>query len=355
MVVQHEMLVGRIGEQAGPQRHRRPAAVRKVPLAELPQQRLIHRIDLPPHGIGGRDLAAMVVPAELEPRHLVHREPVEPAFLDLQVEHRERLRREQLRPQRLQPRQHLPLRHRPPRQRRRQLPHPWPGRQHQPIRLVAALLRPHGNAARRHHRPLQHRLARLDRRAGRLRRIDMGNDRPLARDQPPLRLEHRPGGFQQPVPREPRIHLAPRHHLMLQPMQLRRRQRPLEQRIVLRPGVDRPGRHQQRLPGRLLRLVPQLVGPVQQRHIGRVLVIRQPDDAADPVRGAHIVRDVEPLQPEHPVPTPRQVPASGAPHAAHADDDHIIAQGSPRPDSMLLVMPQLPPCDNPALTPKSAP
>ncbi len=67
-----------------------------------------------------------MVAAELETRHLVDREAVIPAFLDLQVEHGEARRREQLGPERLRPGQDLPFRHGQPPQQRRQIPHPGP-------------------------------------------------------------------------------------------------------------------------------------------------------------------------------------------------------------------------------------
>ena len=73
-----------------------------------------------------------------------------------------------------------------------------------------------------------------------------------------------------------------------------------------------------------LQIVPQREGAQQQRHVGRVLVVGEADDAGDSVRRAHRVRDVEPLQPQRAQSAPRQVITGGGAHATDADDDGVV-------------------------------
>ncbi len=152
---------------------------------------------------------------------------------------------------------------------------------------------------------------------------DMGDDGALAGDQPALRLHARSGRRRHAVAGEALVHLRAGQHLVRQAVQAGGGEGALEQRVVLRAAIDRAGGDQQRLAGRPLGLGPELVGAAQQRHVGRVLVVRQADDAADAVRGAHGVRDVEALQPQHALAAAGELPAGGAAHAAHADHDHV--------------------------------
>ena len=78
------------------------------------------------------------------------------------------------------------------------------------------------------------------------------------------------------------------------------------------------------LAGRPLQLTPQLERAAQQRHVGRVLVVRQADDARLAVRRAHLMGDPEPLQAQDPAPAARQVVSRCAAHAADPGDDHVI-------------------------------
>src|SRR4051812_42163411 len=74
----------------------------------------------------------------------------------------------------------------------------------------------------------------------------------------------------------------------------------------------------------LLKLTPERVGALEQRHVRRVLVVGEPDDSVDAVRGAHAVRDVEALQPEYALASLRKLVDGGAAHPAHPDDDDVI-------------------------------
>ena len=56
-----------------------------------------------------------------------------------------------------------------------------------------------------------------------------------------------------------------------------------------------------------------------------MLEVGEPDDARDPVRGAELVGDLETLDAEHALAATGQVIQRRAPHAADADDDHVVA------------------------------
>jgi hypothetical protein len=104
-----------------------------------------------------------------------------------------------------------------------------------------------------------------------------------------------------------------------------RPQRALEDPGVRRACVDRAGDVQQGLARAALDLAPQLVGPAQQHHVGRVLVVGHADDPRLAVRRALVVRHVVALEAEDALPAARQVVGRRAPHAAHADDDRVVA------------------------------
>src|SRR5207247_7257798 len=72
---------------------------------------------------------------------------------------------------------------------------------------------------------------------------------------------------------------------------------------------------------------PQLVRASQQRDIRKVFPIGEADDAREAVGRSEVVRDVELLEPEHARASPGGVKHGGAPHAADADDDYVVATG----------------------------
>ena len=77
------------------------------------------------------------------------------------------------------------------------------------------------------------------------------------------------------------------------------------------------------LAGRIFELMPQFVSAAQQGHIGGVFVVRQPNHAADAMRGSHFVGNVVLLQPEHAPPSAGEVVHGGAAHTADTDYDGI--------------------------------
>ena len=78
-------------------------------------------------------------------------------------------------------------------------------------------------------------------------------------------------------------------------------------------------------PASALELAPELIGAPDEGHVRRVLEVGEPDDPRDPVRGAELVRDVEPLDTEHALPAAREVIQRRAPHPADSDDDDVVA------------------------------
>ena len=108
----------------------------------------------------------MVIAAEFEAGDLEHRQSVVTAFIHGKVEDRETGRFEPLRPPRLQPRQHLPLWYCDLLERNRQFSNPRARRQHQMLRLVAALVGDDRYTFSPVWRPFDHALARMNLRSG---------------------------------------------------------------------------------------------------------------------------------------------------------------------------------------------
>ena len=90
------------------------------------------------------------------------------------------------------------------------------------------------------------------------------------------------------------------------------------------PRIDTPGDVEQPLARQRLQLTPQLVRPAEQRDVGRMFPVGEPDDAGEPVRGAELVDQIEALESEHPEAPAREVIQRGAPHAAEAEDDDVV-------------------------------
>ena len=100
----------------------------------------------------------------------------------------------------------------------------------------------------------------------------------------------------------------------------------------LRPaaGVEAPGRHEQLLARRLLEPTPALERSLRQADVVR-LRIREPEQAARPVRGAPCVPDLELLEENARPAALAERAGSGAPHHAPADDDCVhLLHGSDR-------------------------
>ncbi len=88
-------------------------------------------------------------------------------------------------------------------------------------------------------------------------------------------------------------------------------------------SADASGGNQQLFAGHVLQLVPELVGPIEQRNVGWVLMVGEADHAADAVGRAHLVGYVVLFQAQHLPATPGQVINGGTPHAADSDNDGV--------------------------------
>ena len=158
------------------------------------------------------------------------------------------------------------------------------------------------------------------------RPVDVGDDRALGEQESTVRLPHhaglrleaRVGGVSPPE-------ILGREDLVRKVVQLGGLERAAEGRPVLRAALQRAGRDQQLLAGDRLELVPELVAAPQQRDVGRMLVIREADDARQPVRRAELVQQVVLLEPQHAPATACQVECRCRSHAAEADDDRVVS------------------------------
>ena len=115
VVVEDEVAVRAVGEQAGLEHQGRSGTVGEVAPGEGPEQLFVLRLGLAVHRVGIDLFPPMMVLPELEAGNEKAGEAVVAAFLHFQVEDREGARREVLGAGRLEPCQHLPLRR-------------WPGR-----------------------------------------------------------------------------------------------------------------------------------------------------------------------------------------------------------------------------------
>src|SRR6185369_4763466 len=124
----------------------------------------------------------------------------------------------------------------------RDVSHPGAASQDEAGGFVAALRGGHHNPlAARPRLPAQQRLARMNLRAESLGGEDVSDGCPLRGDEAALRLEQSGEIGGQAIAWEARIDLAARQDLMLDAMQLRRFQRPLEWRVAFPAGIDGAG------------------------------------------------------------------------------------------------------------------
>src|SRR5439155_22478256 len=90
-----------------------------------------------------------------------------------------------------------------------------------------------------------------------------------------------------------------------------------------RPDLGNAGDVEKLLPARLFELAPEPVGVPQQRDIGRMLEIAEPNDARQSMRGAAVVPGLMTLEAEHGLASARQVRKRLASHRAQAGHDDI--------------------------------
>ena len=81
---------------------------------------------------------------------------------------------------------------------------------------------------------------------------------------------------------------------------------------------------QQRPALALFQVVPALVGPQHERDVIGMFVVGFADDARVAVRTALVVAERELLQAEYAPAAPRQLERRRRPHAADAENDHVV-------------------------------
>jgi hypothetical protein len=203
-----------------------------------------------------------------------------------------------------------------------QLHRPPARRQHQVTGLG-------GTAGRPHLHPAGGRGPRLDRlvvaQLGTVSSSDgkMRQDGPLRRDEPGGWLEECCSPVRRPHRREAPSHLGRVEHLVLQLPPLGRREAAVEDAAAGPPEEDPARPRQQRLAARA-QLVPQLVGPPEQRHVAGALEVGLPHDAGLAVAGAVRMPSRVLVQAEHALAPGGEVRGGGAAEPAEPGDDHVV-------------------------------
>jgi hypothetical protein len=116
------------------------------------------------------------------------------------------------------------------------------------------------------------------------RAVQVGEDRALGEEEAAVGLpDDARRRIEARVGRIPAAELLGGEDLVRDLVELGRLERAAEGRPVLGPALDRAGGDEEPLVRIGLEVVPELVRSTQQRHVGGVLVVRQADDARQPV------------------------------------------------------------------------
>ena len=97
------------------------------------------------------------------------------------------------------------------------------------------------------------------------------------------------------------------------------------------PSLDDPGDEEELLFGLGLEFAPELVRATKQRHVVRVLEVRESDDPRQPVRRALLVQQVEALEAENAFAASGEVVERCASHPPDPDDDDVVPLHGPDP------------------------
>src|SRR5215207_2240951 len=322
--VYDEVVVRSVGEHAGLQVHRGPAAVREVSFGEAPEELLVVVVGLAVDLVGASGLTQVEVLAELEARHAEDGEAVEAALVYEQVEDGEGVRPEKVRPSRLQPGEDLPFRHGEAVQDVEEIPVPGAGSYHEPVGLVSAAVCTYAHTSLQRD-PLQYPLVAVYLGTQGLRRHHVGDDAPLRREETSFGLDEREVFGGEVVAGVAPPELSAGQYLVREVVELAGLPRALEDPGFLGAGIYGARDVQELLARLVLDLTPQLVGAPEEQHVGGVFVVGQADDARVPMGRAHRMRYSEPLQAEHPPASLLKVVGGGATHPPYADDDGVVA------------------------------
>ena len=113
-------------------------------------------------------------------------------------------------------------------------------------------------------------------------------------------------------------------HFVRQAVRARCEQRARHDRAVRRADLGDAGDVQELPAARRLELAPQLVGAAQERHVGRMLEIAEPDDARLAVRGAPVVAGRKALDADHARAAARESARAPRCPCAEADDRYVV-------------------------------
>ena len=222
-----------------------------------------------------------------------------------------------------EPREHLPLRDDHPGRQPRNLLRVGARGQHEALGFHLAALCADADAVLAG-RPLEHALVDAYLRTLGARALDVRDDAALRKDEAAVALVHEPQLGRKPERREAASDLGAVQLLVLQAVLDARPHGALEDP---RAALDGARDEEQLLAGLGLELAPELVRAQDERHVARVLEVRLTDDPREPVRGAELVRDREALDPEHALPSSREVVERRAPHPTDPDDDRVVPLG----------------------------
>jgi len=326
--VDEEVLVRRRLEEAGLERHRRAGSIREVAFGEGAQRRLVLERRLARDGVGIASCSEVVVAPELEAGDAVRWEAVEVLAVEREIEDRHARGLEELGPARLEPCERLADAAHRARRESRDVLGPGAGGQHETVRLDDASVRPHAHAAFELV-PLEDALARSQHSALLECPAHVRDDAPLRDDEAALGLVGDAHLGRQTVGGEPLGDLGACEHLVLEVVLGARAEDAVEDSVS---ALDDPGHVQELFAGLRLELAPELVRASQERHVVGMLEVREADDPRQPVRRAVLVQEVEALEAEHALPAARKVVERRAPHAADADDDHVVPLHGPDPN-----------------------
>src|SRR5439155_4397321 len=124
--------------------------------------------------------------------------------------------------------------------------------------------------------------------------VDVGQDRALREQEPAVGLKDDTRlRWEAAVRWETLLEAERVEDLVGQVMLLRRPQSAAEHRSIFTAALQASRCDQEPLLDVGLERVPQLVCPSQERHVGGIFVIGEPDDASQAVRGASLMQQIE--------------------------------------------------------------
>src|SRR5438552_569373 len=319
------MLVRSVHEHARLQHERGSRSVREVTLCEAAEHRLVFRVRGAIRIVRIDRLAKVVELSKLEAGDVMDGKAVEAALLHVQDENREDLGGKELWARGLEPRKNLAFWNGKLLERQDEIAGPGAGTDHEAVRLLGTGLGLDLHPIPRR-APGQDALPEAQGRAVSQRNVDVGQDRALREQEPAVRLKDDTRlRWEAAVRWKTLLEVERVEDLVWQVMLLRRSQSAAERRSIFRAALQASRCDQEPLLNVGFQGVPQLVCPSQERHIGGIFVIGEPDDASQAVRGTSLMQQIELLEAQDSPPPPREVRGGCTPHPSQPDDDRVVA------------------------------